>query len=142
MKEQKDRTIALLLPYVVEKGHVGEIVSRFEKTGLTIAELKMMQLTEEQAKRHYSVHYGKPFFDKIIREITYSKMVAMLIEGEKNVVERVRNIIGSTNPDSAFPGSIQGDFGFSIDKRAAEGSDCPENFLRMAEIFFPEYIQK
>ena len=91
------RTLVLLKPDAVERGLVGEVISRLERKGLRFAAIKLMRVTEELAHRHYAEHVGKPFFEGLVGFITSSPVGAMVLEGE-NAVPVVRGIMGATNP--------------------------------------------
>jgi nucleoside-diphosphate kinase len=97
--------------------------------------MKMMQVTQEQAKRHYAEHEGKPFFQGLVDYITGSPIVAMVIEGE-DAIEGCRATIGATNPIKATPGTIRGDYGQTIGRNLVHGSDSVESGKRECAIFF------
>jgi len=132
-----NRTFAMVKPDGVEKGLVGEIISRFEKKGLKMVALKMMKITPELAEKHYSEHKGKPFFADLVNFITSGPVVAMVLEGE-NVIPTVRTMMGATNPQDAAPGTIRGDFALTIDENIIHGSDSPESAMREIGLFFKE----
>ena len=130
-----NRTFAMVKPDGVEKGLVGEIISRFEKKGLKIVALKIMKITPELAEKHYSEHKGKPFFADLVNFITSGPVAATVLEGE-NVIPTVRTMMGATNPQDAAPGTIRGDFALTIDENIIHGSDSPESAMREIGIFF------
>ncbi|MDD2372964.1 MAG: nucleoside-diphosphate kinase [Syntrophomonadaceae bacterium] len=132
-----NRTFAMVKPDGVEKGLVGEIISRFEKKGLKMVALKIMKITPELAEKHYSEHKGKPFFADLVNFITSGPVAAMVLEGE-NVIPTVRTMMGATNPQDAAPGTIRGDFALTIDENIIHGSDSPESARREIGIFFKE----
>ena len=132
-----ERTFAMVKPDGVQRGLVGEIISRFEKKGIKIAALKMMQITPEIAKQHYAEHNNKPFFGELVGFITSGPVVAMVLEGE-NVIAMVRNMMGATNPKDSNPGTIRGDLGMTIDKNIIHGSDSPASASREINIFFAD----
>lgn len=132
-----NRTFAMVKPDGVEKGLVGEIISRFEKKGLKIVALKIMRITPELAEKHYGEHKGKPFFADLVNFITSGPVAAMVLEGE-NVILTVRTMMGATNPQDAAPGTIRGDFALTIDENIIHGSDSPESAMREIGIFFKE----
>ncbi len=125
----------LVKPDGVRKGLVGEIISRFEKKGLRMVALKMLQMDEAMAKRHYGVHEGKPFFEGLVEFITSGPIVAAVFEGPK-VVEAVRRIMGETDPLKAGPGTIRGDFGLDIGENLVHGSDSEEPAKQEISMFF------
>src|SRR6266496_3969845 len=104
-----ERTLVLIKPDGVQRGLVGPILSRFEARGLKIVGMKLMQVPTELAEQHYAEHLGKPFYDGLIKYITASAIVAMVLEGN-NAIVAVRKTIGVTKSFEAEPGSIRGDF--------------------------------
>lgn len=132
-----EKTLVLLKPDAVQRGLSGEIIKRLERTGLKIVGMKLMQVSEELANRHYGEHVGKPFFDGLVGFITSGPIVAMAIEGD-NSVAIVRKTMGATNPADSPPGSIRGDFGADIGRNLVHGSDSPESAVRELALFFDE----
>ena len=130
------RTLVLAKPDAVQRGLIGEIVSRIEKKGLRIVALRMLQMDEAMAKSHYAVHEGKPFFGDLVDFITSGPVVAVVVEGEK-AVEVVRTMMGDTDPIKAAPGTIRGDFGLDIGQNLIHGSDSEENAQGEISLFFP-----
>lgn len=130
-----ERTLILAKSDAVVRGLVGEILARFERRGYAILGLKLMQVTTDQAKRHYAEHDGKPFFPGLVEYITGSPVIAMVIEGE-DAIEGCRSTIGATNPIKAVPGSIRGDYGQTIGRNLVHGSDSPASAEREIAIFF------
>lgn len=131
------RTFVAIKPDGVQRGLVGEIVSRFEKRGLKLVGMKFMQVTKELAETHYGEHKGKPFFDGLVGFITSGPVVAMVLEG-KDAIAIARNTIGATNPSAANPGTIRGDFAVEIGRNIVHGSDGPESAKREIGIFFTD----
>jgi len=123
-----ERTLLLAKPDAVQRGLVGEIVSRFERRGLQIVGLKMVAVSTQLAKEHYREHVGKPFFKPLVEYITSTPIIAMVVEGA-NAVEICRVTIGATNPVAATPGSIRGDFGVQVGRNLVHGSDARKNSL-------------
>ncbi len=119
---EKQRTFVMIKPDGVQRGFIGEIISRFEKKGLKLVAMKMVSVSKELAEKHYGVHKGKPFFEPTVNYITSSPVVAMVLEGF-NAIELVRNMMGKTNPAEATPGSIRGDYGQFIGRNIVHGSD-------------------
>ena len=113
------------------------VVGRAALSGYTIVGLKLMQVTKEQAQRHYAEHEGKPFFAGLVDYITGSPIVAMAIEGE-DAIEGCRSTIGATNPIKATPGTIRGDYGQTIGRNLVHGSDSAESAAREVSIFFSD----
>ncbi len=104
-----EQTLVLIKPDGVERGLIGQIVSRFEQLGLKIVGMKMIKLDKDFSKKHYAAHVSKPFYKGLESFITSGPVVAMVLEGVE-AVELVRKIVGSTEPKSALPGTIRGDF--------------------------------
>ncbi len=135
-----DRTLVLLKPDAVQRALAGEIINRLERRGLKLAAMKMLHVTQELAHRHYEDHVGKPFFDGLVKFITSSPIVAIVVEGE-NAVEVVRNTMGATSPSDAAPGTIRGDLALTIGANLIHGSDSAESAKREIGLFFsPEEI--
>jgi len=132
-----NRTFAMIKPDGVPRGLVGEIISRFEKKGLKIVALKMMQITPELAEKHYAEHIGKPFFADLVRFITSGPVAAMVLEGE-NAVPIVRTMMGATDPKESAPGTIRGDLAMTINENIIHGSDSAESAWREIGLFFKE----
>jgi nucleoside-diphosphate kinase len=130
-----DRTLILVKPDAFARRLTGEIIARFERKGLHLAELKRMTLDEDTARRHYAEHTGKPFFDGLVSFITSGPIVAMVLEGP-NAIEASRQLIGSTNGIEAAPGSIRGDFALEVRRNLVHGSDSPESAAREIALFF------
>jgi nucleoside-diphosphate kinase len=132
-----DRTLILVKPDAFARGLTGEIISRFERKGLTLVALELRQLDEAIAKQHYAEHEGKPFFGELVEFITSGPLVAMVLEGQ-DAVKAARQVIGSTNPLEAATGSIRGDFAIEVGQNLVHGSDSPESAEREIGIWFPE----
>jgi nucleoside-diphosphate kinase len=132
-----DRTLVLVKPDGVQRGLIGEIISRLERRGLKIVGMKLMQVSGELANRHYGEHEGKPFFAGLVGFITSGPIVAMAIEGN-NVVGLVRTTVGATNPAASAPGTIRGDLGVDIGRNLIHGSDSDESAKRELSLFFTE----
>ena len=129
------RTLVLLKPDAVQRGKIGEIVSRLERRGLKFVAMKLMLVSDNLAHEHYAEHVGKPFFDGLVRFITSSPIIAMVVEGE-NTVELVRTMMGATNPQQAAPGTIRGYLALSIGENLIHGSDSPESAAREIALYF------
>ncbi|MFQ6100110.1 MAG: nucleoside-diphosphate kinase [Anaerolineae bacterium] len=132
-----ERTLVIIKPDAVQRGLIGEIVTRFERRGLRIAGMKLMQIDEPLAERHYAVHKGKPFYEPLIRYITSSPVVVMVLEGN-DAIEIVRSTMGATNPAEATPGTIRADFGLEVGRNLVHGSDGPETAAFEVPLFFTE----
>jgi nucleoside-diphosphate kinase len=130
----------MIKPDAVQRGLIGEIVSRFEKKGLHITGMKFMMMSRKTAETHYGEHKGKPFYDPLIEYITSGPVLAMVWEGE-GAVSICRNIMGKTNPKEAAPGTIRGDYGIQTGRNIIHGSDSTESAEREIPIFFrPEEL--
>jgi nucleoside-diphosphate kinase len=132
-----ERTLILVKPDAFARNLTGEIIARFERKGLKLAELKLMTMTPELAQQHYAEHEGKPFFDELVSFITSGPLVAMVLQGEE-AIEAARQVIGATNPLQATTGSIRGDYAIEVGQNMVHGSDAPESAAREIGLFFPE----
>lgn len=133
----KERTFALIKPDGVQRGFIGDILSRFHRKGLKIVAMKMLVVGEELAKSYYSEHIGKAFFEPLIRYITSGPSVAMVLEGS-DAVTVVRKMMGATDPIEADPGTIRGDLGLHIGRNIIHGSDSLTSAEREISLFFSE----
>lgn len=131
----KERTFALIKPDGVQRGLVGEVLSRFERKGLKVVAMKLFVVTKDLAKSYYSEHIGKAFFEPLIRYITSGPSVAMVLEGDEAVAV-VRKMMGKTSPIEADPGTIRGDFGLHIGRNIIHGSDSLTSAEREMSLFF------
>ncbi len=130
-----EQTLVLVKPDGVQRGLVGEIIGRLERRGLKLVGMKLMQVDESLAHRHYGEHVERPFFAGLVSFITSGPVVAMAWEAN-NAVEIVRSAMGVTNPVNAAPGTIRGDFGVDIGRNLVHGSDSPESAERELSLFF------
>jgi nucleoside-diphosphate kinase len=130
-----EQTLILCKADAVARGLVGEIVTRFEGRGYTIAALKMLTVDAARAREHYAEHDGKPFFPGLVAYLTCAPIIALVVEGF-DAIEGCRSTIGATNPIKAAPGSIRGDFGQTIGRNLVHGSDSPESAKREIAIWF------
>ena len=129
------KTFFMIKPDGVKRNLIGEIISRVEEKGFQITKIKMMTITKDLAEEHYSEHKDKPFFSDLVSFITSGPVIAMQVEGE-NVVSQIRNLMGTTNPSDATPGSIRGDLATELDKNVVHGSDSDESAARELNLFF------
>ena len=129
------RTLVLVKPDGVQRGLVGEVISRLERRGLKLAGLKLMQVDDALARQHYAEHVERPFFPGLAQFITSSPLVAMVWEAD-NVVSIVRQTMGETNPVNSPAGTIRGDLGIDIGRNLVHGSDSPESAEREVNLFF------
>ena len=131
-----ERSLVLIKPDAIQRGLAGTIISRFEKKGLKLVAIKMLHLDKTLARRHYTVHQNKPFFDSLVNYITSAPIIAMVFEGE-NAVEVIRKTMGPTDPAKAEAGTIRGDFGLDIEHNSVHGSDSIQTALEEINLFFP-----
>ncbi len=132
---QLERTLSIVKPDAVAAGATGDILSRFEKAGLTIIALKKMRLTEAQAQGFYAVHKERPFFSDLVKFMTEGPIVVSALEGE-NAIAKNRELMGPTDSSQAEPGTIRGDHGTDIERNAVHGSDAPETARIEIAYFF------
>jgi len=132
-----ERTFVAIKPDGVKRGLIGKLIQRFEDKSYKITAMKMINVTLEQAQKHYEEHYGKSFYDGLIKFITSGPIVAMAIEGN-NVIAGVRHILGATRPDEADVGSIRADFSQFPSYNLVHASDSPESASRELAIYFSE----
>jgi nucleoside-diphosphate kinase len=137
------RTLSIVKPDAVARGATGEILSRFEKAGLTILALKKLHLTEQQAQGFYAVHKARPFYKDLVAFMTSGPVVVSVLEG-RDAVAKNRELMGPTDSKKAPKGTIRGDFGTDIERNAVHGSDAPETarveiayFFNASEILGP-----
>ena len=131
------RTLVLLKPDAVERRLVGDIISRFEKKGLSIAAMQLRTLDQSVLARHYEEHQGKPFYADLVAFMSRGPVVALVVEGPTDTWEIVRAMMGATNPRAAAPGTIRGDLGTIFTENLIHGSDSAASAEREIHIFFP-----
>ena len=132
-----ERTLVIIKPDAVQRGLIGEIITRFERRGLRLAGMKLIHIDESLAQRHYAIHKGKPFYEPLIRYITSSPVVVMVLEGN-DAINIARRTMGATKPAEAAPGTIRADFGLEIGRNLVHGSDGPETAAFEVPLFFSE----
>ncbi len=132
-----EKTFLMVKPDGVQRGLIGEIVSRFERKGFQLVGAKLMQIPTSVAEQHYGEHKGKPFYDELVSFITSGPVFAMVWQGE-NVIATARQMMGATNPKDALPGTIRGDYGVTVGKNIIHGSDSLESAKREISLFFKE----
>jgi nucleoside-diphosphate kinase len=133
---QKEQTFAMIKPDAVQRGFIGEIISRFEKKGIKIVAMKLVAVDRKLAEKHYGVHKGKPFFEPTVKYITSSPVIAMVLEGV-NVIEMVRGMTGATDPQKAAMGTIRGDYGQFIGRNIIHASDGKDTAQFEINLWFP-----
>jgi len=134
----QEKTLAIIKPDAVQKGIIGEIVSRIDSEGLKIVGMKMLQLDKERAEGFYALHKGKPFFKDLVSFVTSGPCVVMVLEG-KGSIAKWREVMGATNPEEAAEGTIRKDFGSDIQCNATHGSDAPDTAKFEISYFFESH---
>ncbi len=132
---ETEQTLVLIKPDGVQRGLIGEVITRYEHKGLKIVAMKLLQLPRVTAEALYAVHHGKSFYDVLIEFMTSAPIVALAIEG-RNAIELVRILNGETDPQKSQPGSIRGDLSINITHNIVHASDCQENAQRELDIVF------
>lgn len=132
-----DRTFIICKPDAVERGLVGEILSRFERRNLSVVAAELRTIDRDIAEQHYGEHSDKPFFGELVEFITRGPAMLAVIEGPEDTWKVVRTMMGSTNPRDAAPGTIRGDLGILFTENLIHGSDGPEAAQREIALFFP-----
>jgi nucleoside-diphosphate kinase len=133
-----ERTFVMVKPDGVQRGLIGEVLSRFEERGLKLVGAKFMQIDQALAEQHYAEHEDKPFFEDLTDFITSGPVLAMVWEGQ-DAIAQVRSMMGATDPAEAAPGTIRGDFGLDLGRNVVHGSDTePGSAEREIELFFDE----
>src|SRR6195952_1019290 len=135
-----ERTLIILKPDAVQRGLCGEILTRFEKKGLQLVGMKLMQIPQQLAETHYAPHKERPFYAGLVKFMTSSPVVVLALAG-KDAIAISRKLMGATFGSKAEPGTIRGDFGVSNSYNLIHGSDSPENAQREIGLFFkPEEV--
>jgi nucleoside-diphosphate kinase len=132
-----DRTLVICKPDAVERGLVGEIISRLERRNLTLVTAELRTLDADTAGRHYAEHADKPFYGELVSFITRGPAMVLVVEGPEDTWKVVRTMMGATNPREAAPGTIRGDLGILFTENLIHGSDSLESATREIDIFFP-----
>ena len=133
-----EETLVLIKPDGVKRQICGEILTRYERKGLIIKAMKLLQTPKELAQEHYAEHKDKPFFGELVDFITSGPVLAFVLAG-KNAVTSVRTINGATDPVDATPGSIRGDYALTMDSNVVHASDSVDSAAREIHLWFPEY---
>ncbi|MEF8779578.1 MAG: nucleoside-diphosphate kinase [Haloferacaceae archaeon] len=139
MSHHDERTFVMLKPDAVQRGLMGEILSRFEERGLKVVAGKFVQLEEELASEHYAEHEDKPFYDDLVEFITAGPVFAFVLQGA-DATRQVRSMVGATDPLEAAPGTIRGDYGLDLGRNVIHASDHEDEGANEREIalFFDE----
>lgn len=132
-----DRTLVILKPDAVERGLIGQIVSRFEQRKLKVAAMELRTLDVGVLALHYAEHQGKPFYADLVAFMSRGPVVTMVVEGPEDTFQVVRDMMGATNPRKAAPGTIRADLGIDFTENLVHGSDSAESAAREIRIFFP-----
>ena len=130
-----ERTLVIAKPDAVQRGLTGEVISRFERRGLKLVGMKLIQIDQALARRHYAVHEGKPFYDGLIAYITSAPVVVMVWEGPR-AIEIARRTMGATRPAEAEPGTIRADLGVEVERNLVHGSDAPDTAAYEISLYF------
>lgn len=132
-----EKTLVLIKPDAFAKHYSGDIIKRYESEGFRIVAMKLMQMTEKLAAKHYVEHIGRPYYEDLVGFMTSAPLIALVLEGE-NVISRVREINGKTNPKDAAEGTIRKLYAENGSRNAVHASDSPESAAREIPIFFNE----
>jgi nucleoside-diphosphate kinase len=130
-----EQSLVLVKPDGVQRGLIGEVISRLERRGLRIVAAKFMQVSNELAETHYAIHQGKPFYDGLIQYITSAPVMAMVWEGP-NAIAAIRQTMGATRPTEAAPGSLRHDFALEVGRNLTHASDSIENGAKEVALWF------
>jgi len=130
-----EQTLVFVKPDGVQRGLIGEVISRLERRGLRLAAAKFVAVSQELAEEHYAIHKGKPFYDGLIKYITSAPVMAMVWEGP-NAIAAVRQTMGATRPAEAAPGSVRHDFGLEVGRNITHASDSVENGKQEIALWF------
>jgi nucleoside-diphosphate kinase len=131
-----ERTLSIVKPDGVKKNLIGEVIKRFEQPGLRIAAMRMLRMSIDDAKGFYIIHKERPFYDSLTSFMSEGPVVVVVVEGE-NAINKVRQIMGATNPKDAAPGTIRADFASDIEHNIVHGSDSRESAAYEIPYFFP-----
>lgn len=135
-KNMADRTLVIIKPDAVERNLIGQIIERLEKAGFKIADMKMIQLSYDEARKFYAVHEGRPFLDDLCNYMSSGPVVPMIIESDSDTISGVRALIGATDPSKAAPGTVRHDLAISLTKNSVHASDGKETAKTEIEFFF------
>jgi nucleoside-diphosphate kinase len=133
-----NRTLVICKPDAVERGLAGAIVTRLERKGLRLVAAELRVIEPELAERHYDEHRERPFFDGLVKFISRSPSLVMVVEGPEDVWKIVRTLMGATNPADAAPGTIRGDLATETGENLVHGSDGADSAAREIALFFPD----
>ena len=131
-----ERTLTIIKPDAVAAGHVGDIIKLFEANQFKIAAARLVSLSKKEAEGFYAVHRGKAFFESLTNFMSSGRALVMVLEGP-NIIARLREVMGATNPANAAPGTIRKLYATNIERNAVHGSDAPETAAYEIGYFFP-----
>jgi len=134
-----ERTLTIIKPECVANQHIGDVISRIEKSGFEIKAMKMLHLTRQEAETFYEIHKERNFYEELTEYMSSGSVVAMVLEKE-NCINDYRKFIGATDPAKAESGTIRSDFGQNIQNNCVHASDSSENAVREIQFFFNEKI--
>lgn len=132
-----ERTFVMVKPDGVQRRLIGKVIQRFEESGLKIVAMKFLSVSNKLAEKHYEVHKGKNFYDGLIKYITSGPVLAMVLEGE-NAIEKVRKMVGATDPQKSMAGTIRGDFAQNIGRNIIHASDGKETAKKEISLWFKD----
>ena len=132
-----ERTFVMIKPDGVQRRLIGKVIQRIEEAGLKVVAMKFLKVSKQLAEKHYEVHKGKPFYEGLIKYITSGPVVAMVVEG-MNAIERIRILVGATDPQKANPGTIRGDFAQHIGRNIIHASDAKETAEKEIKLWFKD----
>lgn len=130
-----ERTLSIIKPDATRRNLTGEIISRFEKSGLRVVAQKRLLLSRAQAEAFYAVHRQRPFFEGLVKFMTSGPVVVQVLQGD-NAIAKNREVMGATDPQKAAPGTIRKDFAENIEANSVHGSDAPETAAEEIRFFF------
>lgn len=130
-----ERSLVLIKPDAMKRGLAGTIIGRLQSNGLRLIALRMLHMDKDLAGRHYAIHAGKPFFEDLIKYITSTPIVAAVFEAE-GAVEKIRRLMGATDPEKADAGTVRADFGLDIQQNSTHASDSNETAENEIKLFF------
>ncbi|MGI8761297.1 MAG: nucleoside-diphosphate kinase [Jatrophihabitantaceae bacterium] len=137
-----ERTLILVKPDGVRRGHSGEVLRRVEAKGYRLVAVQLRHADGELLSQHYAEHHGKPFYEPLVEFMSSGPVLAVVAEGQR-VVEGFRALAGATDPSAAAPGTIRGDlgrdWGLAVQQNLVHGSDSPQSAAREIALWFPEF---
>ena len=132
-----ERSLVLIKPDAIERGLAGTIITRLEQPNLKIVAIRMLQMDKALAGQHYAIHQNEPFFNDLVSYISSAPIMALVFQGGK-AVEKIRKVMGATDPARAEAGTIRGDFGLDIGRNSVHGSDSVATAEKEIKLFFAE----